>query len=248
MGAITGVGVYQSYNSGYDGSYKNTSDAAIDQKTSAQVRGLEAGKENMESGKAAANIADGALGGVNDYLQSIREIAVKAKNTFTYNDSDRQAMQNQIEQYKQGIADLVGNTTYNEHKLINGESDNFNIAADGNGTSINVSGADATLEALGIKDFDVTKDFNLKDIDDAMEKVGSQRSKIGAQTNAIDHASAYNQLSAQNHIASFKENDLGSIIKNVDRLKKNRLFDTMKMMIQSKQQENSAAQMSRLFT
>lgn len=248
MSAITGISSNYYYNNNYGGVYKNPSDSAMAERTTSQVRGLDVGKENLESGKSALNIADGALSGVNDYLQSIREIAVKAKNTFSYNDDDRRSMQAQIDQYKQGIADLVGNTSYNEHQLINGENDNFNIAADSNGTSVNASGANATLEALGIKDFDVTKDFDLKQIDDALEKVGSQRSTIGAQSNAIDHAFAYNQLSQFNHIASFKEDDIGSTIKNVDNLKKSRLFDTLGVMMQKKQQENKAQQTNSLFT
>ena len=41
----------------------------------------------------------------------------------------------------------------------------------------------STLEALGIADFDVTKgNFNLQDIDKAMDMISSRRGNIGAQT------------------------------------------------------------------
>jgi len=246
MSAITGISS-NNYYTNYPGIYKNPAESAIAERTQSQVRGYDAGKDNMESGKSVTNIADGALGGVQEYLQSIRETAVKASNSFMYSDEDRQTFQNQIDQYKQGIADLVGNTSYNEKKLLDGSNDQFKIAADGNGTNVNVSGADATLEYLGIKDFDVTKDFNLKDIDDAMEKVGGQRSRIGAQRNSLDHATAYNQLASQNAVASFKEDDLSAAVKNVDAMKKNRLMDDYRMMMQNKVQENQANLVGRMF-
>ena len=245
MSGITGVSGFDYYTS-YPGIYKNPAESAMAERTTTQVKGYDAGKENMESGKSVTNIADGALGGVQEYLQSIREIAVKASNTFMYSDDDRQTFQNQIDQYKKGIEDLVGNTSYNEQKLLDGSKEGFNIAADGNGTNVKVSGANATLDYLGIKDFDVTKDFNLKTIDDAMEKVSGQRSQIGAQRNSLDHATAYNQLASQNSYASFKEDDLGATVKKVDEMRKNRLFDEYRMMMQNKVQDNQAALVGRM--
>lgn len=246
MSGITGISS-NNYYTNYPGIYKNPAESAIAERTQSQVRGYDAGRDNMESGKAVSNIADGALGGIQDYLQSIREIAVKAGNRFSYTDEDRQAMQDQIEQYKKGISDLAGNTTYNEKKLLDGSNDQFKIAADGNGTNVTVSAGNATLEALGIKDFDVRGDFDLKTIDDAMEKISGQRSTIGAERNSLDHATAYNELASYNSMASFKEDDLGAIVKKVDDLKKTQALNDYQMMMQNKQNQNQANLVGALF-
>ncbi|MBR0172991.1 MAG: flagellin FliC5 [Lachnospiraceae bacterium] len=246
MSAITGVSSFN-YYADYPGLYKNPSDAALAERTTTQVTGTDAGTENLKDAQSVTKIADGALGGVTDYLQQIREKAVKAMNTFTLNDDDRQIIQNEIEHLKQGIADLAGNTTFNEKQLLNGSNGDMTIAADGNGSTQRITDADATLEALGIKDFDVTKPFDLKTIDNAMEKVSSQRSAIGAQSNRLDHTIAYNQLSSYNHVASIKEDDISGVLKRVDEMRKNRVFETAQMMMLQKKQEQQKQQTMSLF-
>lgn len=64
---------------------------------------------NIESGKAALNISDAALGNITDYLQRMRELAVQAKGGFL-SDSDRSAIQKEVDQLKQE----------NEARRING--------------------------------------------------------------------------------------------------------------------------------
>ncbi len=66
----------------------------------------------------------------------------------------------------------------------------------------NVSLTDASLEALGIKDFNVTGKFSLKDIDEAIKKVSAARSKAGAQYNALEHAYNYNRNASENLTAA----------------------------------------------
>ncbi len=84
---------------------------AIEQRMEAQSRGLDQGTENLTMGKSAHNIEDGALDGVEDYLQSIRELAVQASNG-TLSDEDRSYIQGQIDQYLRGIDDIANGTTY----------------------------------------------------------------------------------------------------------------------------------------
>ena len=246
MSGVTGISGFNYYTS-YPGIYKNPSDSAIAERTATQVTGFDAGTENLKDATSAVNIAEGALGGVTDYLQQIRENAVKALNTFTLNDDDRATIQNEIEQLKQGIADLTNQTTFNEKNLLKGEQGSLTIAADGSGSTQKITDANATLEYLGIKDFDVTKGFDLKDIDKALEKVTGQRSSLGAQTNRLDHTIAYNRLASQNHVASFKEDDIGGMLKRADEMRKNRVFETAQLMMQQKRQEQKQQQTMSLF-
>ncbi|MBR5969337.1 MAG: flagellin FliC5 [Lachnospiraceae bacterium] len=247
MSAITGISGYNRYTS-YPGIYSNPSDAAIAEKTEAQVRGIDQGTENLKDANSVTKIADGAMDGIADQLQRMRELAIKASNTAVVGDDERRMIQTEIDQLKQGIADIANNTTFNEHKLLDGSMGELTILAGAEGSTEQVSTGNMTLEALGIKDFDVTKDFNLRDLDNALKTVSGQRATIGAQSNRLDHATAYNQLSSYNHVASFKEDDLESVVKRVDEMRKNRMFDTARMMMQQKDAENRRALTVGLFT
>ena len=171
MGAINGISGFNYYTN-YPGIYSNPSDAAIAEKTSAQVRGIDQGTENLKDAQSVTRIADGAMEEVTEYLQRIRELALKSMNDAVYGADEKRMMQDEIDQLKQGIADIAGNTTFNEHQLLDGTKEgDFEIMAGGKGPTERVTPGNMTLESLGIKDFDVTKSFNLKDIDNALKKI-----------------------------------------------------------------------------
>ena len=172
---------------------------------------------------------------IQDYLQKIRELAVKSLNSFVYNADDRQVMQDQVEQYKQGIADIAASTSFNENKLLDGSHQKFDVAADGNGRMESVSAGNATLKALGIDEIDFTKKVDTKVIDKAMEKVSSLRSTNGAESNNLDHAIAFNRLSSENHLATYKEDDLQTMVNRSGWMKKNQLLQAVQTQMQKKQ-------------
>ena len=137
------------------------------------------------------NVADGAMSGITDYLQKIRELGVRASNTATITDAERTSIQAQIEQYKQGISDIAKQTSFNTKPLLDGTSQKYNVMTDATGNGMKITTADATLQALGIADFDVTKDFDLTQVDDALARVSTGRSGMGAQSNALEYAYRY---------------------------------------------------------
>ena len=57
-------------------------------------------ENNIGAAKDMLNVADGAMSGITDYLQKIRELGVRASNTVTITDAERTSIQAQIEQYK----------------------------------------------------------------------------------------------------------------------------------------------------
>ena len=84
MSTISGVSsnVGSSMDYGTIASGKRINSAADDaaglsivNKLESQTNGLNAGTTNAESGKNALNVADGALGGIQDYLQKIQILA-----------------------------------------------------------------------------------------------------------------------------------------------------------------------------
>ncbi len=237
MSSISSVSSYSYY--GYS-SYQNPSDIAINEKATSQSNGLNVGSENIASGQSLLNISDSALGEITDYLQSIRELAIKALNG-TNSASDRQSIQDQIDQYKQGISDIASNTKYNETYLLDGSREDISIAADSNGSSVKVSGSNATLAALGIEDFDVTSgDFDVSKIDDAISSVTKQRSTTGAQSNSLSHADAYNQLASYNiQSSSMMKDELQELIDKYHENNKNRLLENMRLIMQKKDEDEA---------
>lgn len=209
---------------------------AIIQKMEKQTSTYNVGANNTKQATGLANIADGALGGIQDYLGRIHELSIRSMNGFM-SDSDKSAIQAEIDQMKQGIEQLAGTTKYNETYLLNGSNSNINIAA--GSSSMQISGANSTLKALGIENFSIMGDFDLKQIDDAMSKVSSTRSKIGAQTNALE--SAYNYLTNAfvNTAGSQSRLEDLDIPKVISDMKKNQTLQEYSMFMQKKQMETA---------
>ena len=208
--------------------------------------GYNAGANNMQSGKEVLNISDGALGQVTDYLQRMRELAVQAKNGF-YSDSDKQALQNEVEQLKQGISNIASQTDYNGKKLLDGTNQSFEMATDSKGTTMEATTAKSTLETLGIADFDVTKNFDLQTLDDALDKVTSARGSMGAQSNAFDYALNYNAGASYNLTSSVSRLEDLDVPKAISDKKKQQTLQEYAMMMQKKRQEQEAQKMRNFF-
>ena len=254
MGNISGISGngYQDYgrfasgkaiNSAADGA----SELTMIQKQESQSRGYDAGAENIGSAQDMLKVADGALGSITDYLQRIRELAVKASNTAVLSTEDIQSIQKEVDQMKQGIADVAETTEFNGNKLLDGSKKDFQIATGADGSMNRISMGAATLEALGIKDFDVTKDFDLDDIDKAIDKVSSLRSDAGAKSNALDYA--YNS----NRQASFDSVSARSRVEDLDfaeavtEKKKKETLQEYALFMQKKKMEDEAIKVRNFF-
>lgn len=82
---------------------------AISEKMRKQIRGLDRGADNMEDGISLAQVTDGALNEVTSMLQRMNVLCVQAANG-TLADSDRKAIESEINEIKEEI-DRVGETT-----------------------------------------------------------------------------------------------------------------------------------------
>lgn len=219
---------------------------SIIQKEDAQIRGQKAGENNIASAKDMLNVADGAMAGIADYLQRIRELAVQASNTATTTDAERASMQKEVEQLKQGISDIATQTTFNTKNLLDGTNDKFQIATDANGNQMEVTTADTTLQALGIADFDLTKDLDIQDIDDALAKVSGARSRSGAQVNALEFAYNNSTNSGLNHMAGKSRLEDLDYPEAISEQKKKEVLQEYSLYMRKKQQDDEENRMVRL--
>ena len=78
---------------------------AIIQKQETQTRSYKVGENNIGAAKDMLNVADGAMSGITDYLQKIRELGVRASNTVTITDAERTSISRafQILQNRQAL-------------------------------------------------------------------------------------------------------------------------------------------------
>lgn len=68
---------------------------SISQKMLSQSNGYSQANENAADAQNASNVAEGGLSGIEDSLQRIRELSVKAGNGI-YSDQDRAMMQKEL--------------------------------------------------------------------------------------------------------------------------------------------------------
>ncbi len=216
-------------------------ETAILQKMEAAQKGYEAGSENITSAKSAANIADGAMSHVADYLQRIDELAIRMSNGLM-SESDRAVIQREIDQMADGISDIIGNTKYNETDLLKGGE--VSLATDSNGGTQNLSLTD--LPDL-IKDLKAGN-FDLDKIEQTLNMVSSGRSKLGAQTNGFEHALSINSRSAYDLNASSSRLGDTEYGEYVSKLKKNQALDNYRNIMQKKEMDNKRNMMGSFFT
>jgi flagellin len=259
MAGLTGVGnsysLYSNLNKNYshlasgkkvNRAADNAAGMAIIQKLESSTRGHNVGYDNLSTGQSVVNIADGALGSITDSLQRMRELAVGASNGIL-TDDDKRAIQDEIDQLKQGINDVASRTNFNTKNLLDGSNSSMTIAADGNGSTENLSFGNSTLSSLGIENFSVMGDFDIGDIDKAISAVSSNRGVLGAQYNRLEHSMNYSALAAENLTASqsrMEDTDYGAAVTD---LKKNQLLQTVRYMMQSNQMNFRQRQMENFF-
>ncbi len=94
---------------------------AISEKMRKQIRGLTQASANAQDGISAVQTAEGALNEVHDMLQRMNELAVKAANG-TNSESDRSAIQDEVDQLTTEIDRVSTTTKFNETYLLKGRN------------------------------------------------------------------------------------------------------------------------------
>lgn len=94
----------------------------ISEKMRKQIRGLDRASTNAEDGVSAVQTAEGALTEVHSMLQRMNELATQSANG-TNSDTDRKAIQDEIDQLTTEIDRVSETTKFNEMYLLKGNSD-----------------------------------------------------------------------------------------------------------------------------
>ena len=148
---------------------------SISEKMRKQIRGLDQASTNAEDGISAVQTAEGALNEVHSMLQRMNELAVQSANG-TNSESDRTAIQNEIDQLTTEIDRVSETTKFNETYLLKGDKSldkkytysygTFGTAQTGSATDINTDAATGITYAWA----DAADAINTKDLQDAQNE------------------------------------------------------------------------------
>lgn len=90
---------------------------SITDRMTGQVRGNSQAKRNVNDGISLLQVADGALSSITESLQRMRELSVQAANA-TQSSSDRQAIQQEINQLITHINKIADQTEFNNSRVF----------------------------------------------------------------------------------------------------------------------------------
>ncbi|KIL18644.1 MULTISPECIES: flagellin Hag [Bacillus] len=241
---------------------------AISEKMRGQIRGLEMASKNAQDGISLIQTAEGALTETHSILQRVRELVVQAGNTGTQDAAtDLKAIQDEInalveevggEAGSKGIADR---TQFNGKNLLDGtfatDKLTFQIGANsGQQLSVNIDSmkaADLGSATVKISNIDVTDfattsfDNQLDGVDAAINQVSSQRAKLGAVQNRLEHT--INNLGASSENLTAAESRIRDVdmAKEMSEFTKNNILSqaSQAMLAQANQQPQNVLQLLR---
>ncbi|NLM96923.1 MAG: flagellin [Halanaerobiaceae bacterium] len=170
---------------------------AISEKMKAQIRGLAQAQRNAQDGISLIQTAEGALKETHAILQKMRELAVQSAND-TNTDDDRAELQKEVSQLIEELNRIAQNTEFNTMALLDGTRSSssggtalvFHIGANANQT-MEVSIENMSASGLSVQDVDISSHSGANQaigtVDSAIGLVSSERSKLGAIQNRLEH-------------------------------------------------------------
>jgi len=194
---------------------------SISEKMRGQIRGLEQASTNAQDGISLIQVAEGALNEIHAILQRQRELTVQAANDTNVAD-DRLAIEKEMTQLNEEIDRIAASTEFNTMHLLDetgGDAGTFKfqVGANTNDDSANTQVIEVkisamTVEGLGLEEFAATEETDEPDLlathddattylttlDDAIKKVSSTRSDLGAKQNRLEHTIANADNTAEN--------------------------------------------------
>lgn len=222
---------------------------AISEKLLSQMNGLNMAAKNTQDGISLINTAEGAMNEIHAIAQSMREKAVQAAND-TNAPEEREALNNQIQQYIQEINRIASNTDFNTKKLLNGDHKEkaikLQIGAN-SGQHMDIFIGNMSWESLlgnhaGSSDLNLLTQGNADKmigvLDGVLKNVSSERSTMGAYTNRLEHAYNVTLNTGENlttAYAQIKDVDIAKEIMNLtkENLKQQVATSVLSMHMQS---------------
>ena len=165
---------------------------AISSKMTSQVRGMNQAVRNTNDGISMVQTADGAMEGISDKLQRMRELAVQSANGI-YSTSDRAALDIEFQALDDEIGRVANSAEFNGTTLLSSTKTltiQVSYADDSTNGKIDVDLTKVTSTGLSINDDVITTQdaasTAIGAIDDALSTVNSARATLGATQNRLE--------------------------------------------------------------
>jgi len=180
---------------------------AISEKMRGQIRGLEMAAKNSQDAISLIQTAEGALNETHAILQRMRELAVQGAND-TNTTIDRDQIQKELNQLISEIDRISSTTQFNTKNLLDGSLNaTFQVGAN-SGQIINLTIATMNSAALTVDGGSISVGSNalasasIANIDNAINAVSQERSKLGALQNRLEYTINNLSTSAENLTAA----------------------------------------------
>lgn len=162
-----------------------------------QVLTNDAASKNIQDSNSMIQVFDGALQGINDDLNRMKELAVSAGSSNLSPD-DKQIIQNEIDSIKANIDELANNTQFNGIKLSDAKMTGNNASAlsttigNRDDERLNIPLFNVSANNIGVGSLNVDNiGTSLDAIDNATKMVSSIRSKYGSIQNRLEGTADY---------------------------------------------------------
>ena len=183
---------------------------AISEKMRSQVRGLDRASTNAQDGISVVQTAEGALNEVHSILQRMNELATQAAND-TNTSMDRSQIQLEINQLGSEIDRISSSTQFNTMDLLDGSFSKKNLQVGSlAGQKIELSISSMSSSGLKLGKAGASLKVNsfsnagkaMTAIQNAIDLVSTQRARLGAVQNRLEHTIANLDTSSENTSAA----------------------------------------------
>jgi len=174
----------------------------ISEKMRKQIRGLDQASTNAQDGVSSVQTAEGALTEVHSMLQRMNELAVQAANGTNSKESDRQAIQDEIDQLTTEIDRVAETTKFNEIYLLKGDNASTkNVYMKGHDAGLKGALTDSAKSATFV--MDTLKAGDKYKIAGKEYTIGSSKKEITTAINAF--ATADNEITIDGISYTYKD-------------------------------------------
>jgi len=208
---------------------------SISEKMRNQIRGLQQASRNAQDGISLIQTAEGALNESHNIMKRMRELTVQAANG-TNETEDMDAIKSELTSLVDEIDRIANSTEFNKKKLLNGSMGTLTLQIGANSTA-----GENTLDiTIGIMDkFNLSVDnvpnftdsatarAELDNIDIGIATLSTERSKLGAFQNRLEHTIVNLDNAAENLQAA------ESRIRDVDMAKEMSTFTKNNILMQA---------------
>lgn len=179
---------------------------AVSEQMRTKIRGMQVASRNAQDGISLVQVADGALNGVNDMLQRMRDLAVQAANG-TFTDQQRANLDAELQALLAEVNRVSSDTDFNGIKILSGSVSTaasavtLQVGADAS-QSIAFTIATMNTQQLGVSGIAISTANSasaaIASIDAAIVTVNQARANMGAVQNRLEQTINRLKLTAEN--------------------------------------------------